>query len=98
MTWKHSRLVRVRWVDRRSKRTRKFVAGVLARDQEHAYDIAECVVGCMVPPSLQLDVTYSTAILDREARVADAHSEYTPWEVFERYSQGVKALPKERGR
>lgn len=68
----------------------------MARDQEHAYEIAECIVGCMVPPNLPLNVVYETAILEREARVTDAHAEETFWERFDGYMLGADPVRKAR--
>jgi len=86
MTWQHQRLVRVRWANRRTHKVRLFVAGICARDLQHAYQIADCVIGCMVPPSLPLDVKYQTAILSRNPTQEDLHSSRTVWETFETFS------------
>jgi hypothetical protein len=88
MTWRNSRLVRVRWKNRRTLRVRSFVAGVLAHDERDAAEIADCIVGCMVPVNLPLNIAYETAVLDREARVADGHAEATVWERFDAYQVG----------
>lgn len=97
MTWRHSRLVRVRWKNRRTLRVRSFVAGVLAENYEHAGEIADCIVGCMVPPNMPLNIAYETATLDREARVQDGHHKDTVWERFDAYQIG-QVEPKRLGR
>ena len=94
MTWRHPRLVRVRWKNRRTQRVRSFVAFVTARDMEQARDIADCIVGCMIVPSLPVNIAYETAVLDREARTADQHAKDTFWERFDEYAIGVEKQRK----
>lgn len=77
-------LVRAVWTHPDTRRKRAFVAGVLAFDYDHALDICDCIVGCMVPQvkGCKFEVKFQTAELDREARLQDGHDAATPWRTL----------------
>lgn len=83
-SFKYPKLVRVVWQNVQTRRKRSFAAGVLARDMEHAFDIAECIVGCMVPitSKTRFRVHYALAELERDAVIKDATDPRTVWTTF----------------
>lgn len=95
--WRFSRLVRVRWKNRRTRRVRTFVAGVCAHNEQDAIEIGDCVVGCMIPRNLPLNIAIEVAVLDREARQADMHAADTFWERVDAYQMGAPEPKRLKG-
>ena len=80
--FRYPQLVRVVWIDPVTRKKRSFSPSVVARDSDHAFDVCDAVLTCMVPMGRKLRIGYQTAVLDRPARAADVFDRATEWVTF----------------
>lgn len=95
------RLVRVQWKNRSTGAVRSFVAHNVAENEQHALDIGDAIMTCMVPEFLPLAVRYQVALLSRAPNVRDMHARETPWETINGFQLNMAraiSAPKKRAR